>query len=129
MNINFHLAYVANCKTWYHSCTGSIPLRQLVYRVLALPPSMQPLVYDFGQLTNTTEKDYTGQIVKNCVSTSYVHRYVTVYIATCFHNRFKRILSSNLILIVLIFRFVYQMFWLLVRSTWGKERLMIFVIF
>ena len=47
---------------------GSIPLRQLVYRVLALPPSMQPLVYDFGQLTNTTEKDYTTQIVKNRVS-------------------------------------------------------------
>ena len=47
---------------------GSIPLRQLVYRVLALPPSMQPLVYDFGQLTNITEKDYTVQIVKDRVS-------------------------------------------------------------
>ena len=47
---------------------GSIPLRQLVYRVLALPPSMQPLVYDFGQLTNNTEKDYTTQIVTDRVS-------------------------------------------------------------
>ena len=26
---------------------------------------MRPLVYDFGQLTNTTEKDYTKQIVHN----------------------------------------------------------------
>ena len=40
-------------------------MRQLVYRVLELPPSMRPLVYDFGQLTNTTEQDYTGQIVMN----------------------------------------------------------------
>ena len=44
---------------------GKIPLRQLVYRVIELPPSMRPLVYDFGQLTNTTEQDYTGQIVIN----------------------------------------------------------------
>ena len=48
--------------------TGSIPLRQLVYRVLALPPSMQPLIYDFGQLTDNTEEDYTTQIVKDRVS-------------------------------------------------------------
>uniref|UniRef100_A0A1X7SXU1 Uncharacterized protein n=1 Tax=Amphimedon queenslandica TaxID=400682 RepID=A0A1X7SXU1_AMPQE len=44
---------------------GKIPLRQLVYRVLDLPPSMKPLVYDFGQLNNATEKDYTRQIVKD----------------------------------------------------------------
>ncbi|XP_041100244.1 E3 ubiquitin-protein ligase rnf213-alpha-like, partial [Polyodon spathula] len=31
---------------------GSIPLRQLVYRVQALPPSMIPLVWDFGQLND-----------------------------------------------------------------------------
>ena len=43
---------------------GKIPLRQLVYRVLDLPPSMRPLVYDFGQLNNSTEKDYTTQIVR-----------------------------------------------------------------
>ena len=29
---------------------------------------MQPLIYDFGQLTNVTEKDYTVQIVKDRVS-------------------------------------------------------------
>ena len=44
---------------------GKIPLRQLVYRVLELPPSMRPLVYDFGQLNNATEKDYTKHIVKS----------------------------------------------------------------
>jgi MoxR-like ATPase len=44
---------------------GKIPLRQLVYRVLDLPHSMRPLVYDFGQLNNATEKDYTRQIVKD----------------------------------------------------------------
>ncbi|KAM4663578.1 E3 ubiquitin-protein ligase RNF213-like [Discoglossus pictus] len=43
---------------------GSIPLRQLVYRVHALPPSMMPLVWDFGQLNNETEKKYILQIVQ-----------------------------------------------------------------
>ncbi|XP_075066136.1 E3 ubiquitin-protein ligase RNF213 [Mixophyes fleayi] len=43
---------------------GSIPLRQLVYRVHALPPSMMPLVWDFGQLNNDTEKKYIQQIVQ-----------------------------------------------------------------
>jgi len=46
---------------------GRIPLRQLVYRVLDLPPSMRPLVYDFGQLTNRREEDYTRQIVTDHV--------------------------------------------------------------
>ncbi|XP_015680739.1 E3 ubiquitin-protein ligase RNF213 [Protobothrops mucrosquamatus] len=43
---------------------GSIPLRQLVYRVHALPPSMIPLVWDFGQLNNITEKLCIEQIVQ-----------------------------------------------------------------
>ncbi|KAK4812085.1 hypothetical protein QYF61_026917 [Mycteria americana] len=43
---------------------GSTPLRQLVYRVHALPPSMIPLVWDFGQLNNLTEKMYIQQIVQ-----------------------------------------------------------------
>ncbi|XP_058708338.1 E3 ubiquitin-protein ligase RNF213 isoform X2 [Poecile atricapillus] len=43
---------------------GSIPLRQLVYRVHALPPSMIPLVWDFGQLNNSAEKMYIQQIVQ-----------------------------------------------------------------
>ncbi|KAF4797459.1 E3 ubiquitin-protein ligase RNF213 [Turdus rufiventris] len=43
---------------------GSIPLRQLVYRVHALPPSMVPLVWDFGQLNDRAEKMYIQQIVQ-----------------------------------------------------------------
>ncbi|XP_076843194.1 E3 ubiquitin-protein ligase rnf213-alpha isoform X2 [Brachyhypopomus gauderio] len=43
---------------------GCIPLRQLVYRVQALPPSMIPLVWDFGQLNDHTEKMYIQQIVQ-----------------------------------------------------------------
>ncbi|XP_006869704.1 PREDICTED: E3 ubiquitin-protein ligase RNF213 [Chrysochloris asiatica] len=46
---------------------GSIPLRQLVYRVHALPPSMIPLVWDFGQLNDVTEKLYVQQIVQRLV--------------------------------------------------------------
>ena len=48
--------------------TGKIPLRELVYRVIDLPPSMRPLVYDFGQLNIDTERDYTLQIVHHHVS-------------------------------------------------------------
>uniref|UniRef100_A0A8D2MIK3 RING-type E3 ubiquitin transferase n=1 Tax=Zonotrichia albicollis TaxID=44394 RepID=A0A8D2MIK3_ZONAL len=44
---------------------GSIPLRQLVYRVHALPPSMIPLVWDFGQLNNHMEKMYIQQMVQH----------------------------------------------------------------
>ncbi|XP_034566958.1 E3 ubiquitin-protein ligase rnf213-alpha [Notolabrus celidotus] len=46
---------------------GSIPLRQLVYRVQALPPSMIPLVWDFGQLNDHTEKIYIQQIVQRVI--------------------------------------------------------------
>ena len=35
----------------------------MVYRVLDLPPSMRPLVYDFEQLKKGTEDDYIQQIV------------------------------------------------------------------
>ncbi len=56
--------YMYKSLIFYNIISGKIPLRQLVYRVLDLPPSMRPLVYDFGQLNNSTEKDYTKQIVK-----------------------------------------------------------------
>ncbi|MCJ8738386.1 hypothetical protein PDJAM_G00035330 [Pangasius djambal] len=53
---------------------GSIPLRQLVYRVHALPPSMVPLVWDFGQLDDNTEKMYIHQIVKSVVENKSVNK-------------------------------------------------------
>ncbi|XP_043106269.1 E3 ubiquitin-protein ligase rnf213-alpha-like isoform X2 [Puntigrus tetrazona] len=57
---------------------GSIPLRQLVYRVQALPPSMIPLVWDFGQLNDHTEKMYIKQIVKRVAETHSIDlNYVT----------------------------------------------------
>ncbi|KAG8507497.1 LOW QUALITY PROTEIN: E3 ubiquitin-protein ligase RNF213 [Galemys pyrenaicus] len=46
---------------------GAIPLRQLVYRVHALPPSLVPLVWDFGQLNDAVEKRYIQQIVQRLV--------------------------------------------------------------
>ncbi|KAI6647030.1 E3 ubiquitin-protein ligase [Oopsacas minuta] len=42
---------------------GDIPLRELVYRVMELPASLRPLVWDFGQLSNHIEKTYTREIV------------------------------------------------------------------
>ncbi|KAG5853539.1 hypothetical protein ANANG_G00027050 [Anguilla anguilla] len=52
---------------------GSIPLRQLVYRVQVLPPSMIPLVWDFGQLNDQTEKIYIQQIVQRVVQASSIN--------------------------------------------------------
>ncbi|XP_036427896.1 E3 ubiquitin-protein ligase rnf213-beta isoform X2 [Colossoma macropomum] len=43
---------------------GKVPMRQLVYRVHPLPPSMIPLVWDFGQLSDSTELSYIRQIVQ-----------------------------------------------------------------
>uniref|UniRef100_H0WTB7 E3 ubiquitin-protein ligase RNF213 n=1 Tax=Otolemur garnettii TaxID=30611 RepID=H0WTB7_OTOGA len=51
---------------------GSIPLRQLVYRVHALPPSLIPLVWDFGQLNDTAEKLYIQQIVHRLVDSVHL---------------------------------------------------------
>ncbi|XP_045076975.1 E3 ubiquitin-protein ligase rnf213-alpha-like isoform X2 [Coregonus clupeaformis] len=60
---------------------GSIPLRQLVYRVQALPPSMIPLVWDFGQLNDHTEKIYIQQIVQRVVETNTIDIVYTRLIA------------------------------------------------
>lgn len=46
---------------------GKVPLRQLVYRVHPLPPSMASLVWDFGQLTDSTELSYIKLIVEKTV--------------------------------------------------------------
>ena len=46
---------------------GRIPLRQLVYRVHALPDSMKALVWDFGQLDENIERLYIRQIVNRHV--------------------------------------------------------------
>lgn len=43
---------------------GQVPMRQLVYRVHPLPPSMIPLVWDFGQLSDSAECSYIQQIVQ-----------------------------------------------------------------
>ncbi|KAM6211439.1 E3 ubiquitin-protein ligase rnf213-alpha-like [Sarcoramphus papa] len=44
---------------------GYIPLRQLVYRVKPLPPSLLPLVWDFGELNEKTQSLYIREIVKS----------------------------------------------------------------
>lgn len=44
---------------------GEIPLRDLVYRVLKIPDSLKALVYDFGKLDSSTERDYIYQIVQS----------------------------------------------------------------
>ncbi|XP_070579262.1 E3 ubiquitin-protein ligase rnf213-alpha-like [Ptychodera flava] len=51
---------------------GRIPLRQLVYRVQALPPSMLPLVWDFGQLSNDVEELYIKQIAERYIQSKKI---------------------------------------------------------
>ena len=48
--------------TIFH-CIGENKPYELVYQVLELPPAMQRLVYDFGQLGPQTEERYIEQIV------------------------------------------------------------------
>lgn len=43
---------------------GHIPMRHLVYRVQPLPTSLQPLVWDFGQLEQSVENTYIKQLVR-----------------------------------------------------------------
>ena len=43
-----------------------------MYRVHALPESMRPLVWDFGQLNPDIEELYTRQIVSRFVSLHYL---------------------------------------------------------
>ena len=72
--LNFMMHGVLSCVMY--TLIGKIPLRQLVYRVLDLPPSMRPLVYDFGQLNEKTEREYIKQIVQNQVNTFVIVRYI-----------------------------------------------------
>ena len=83
---------------------GRIPLRQLVYRVLDLPPSMRPLVYDFGQLTNRREEDYTRQIVTDHVRAPFCYDVIVmssschgIYFhgASIYHNTILCILCNK----------------------------------
>ena len=74
------MLYMHAIPSWRMTFSGEIPLRELVYRVIDLPPSMRPLVYDFGQLTSDTEKDYTEQIVHDHVRRSSIHMRISTYI-------------------------------------------------
>ena len=42
---------------------GDIPLRDLVYRVIPLPHSLLPLVWEFGKLSSETENSYIIEII------------------------------------------------------------------
>ncbi|KAJ8398812.1 hypothetical protein AAFF_G00420090 [Aldrovandia affinis] len=74
---------------------GSIPLRQLVYRVQALPPSMIPLVWDFGQLNDHTEKMYIEQIIQRMVETSRIDARYTSMITDVLSSSQKYMRTRN----------------------------------
>jgi hypothetical protein len=47
---------------------GKIPMRRLVYRVKEIPPSMFPLIWDFGTLDTHTEMKYISQMIDTRVN-------------------------------------------------------------
>lgn len=60
---------------------GKVPLRQLVYRVHPLPRSMASLVWDFGQLSDSTELSYIKQIVQKTIRDHHLPAICTDIIA------------------------------------------------
>ncbi len=58
-------------------------MRDLVYRVYDLPPSMRPLVYDFGQLSPDAEESYIHQIVQTRVRTWSQSEYTCSIFYSC----------------------------------------------
>ncbi|RVE69573.1 hypothetical protein OJAV_G00079040 [Oryzias javanicus] len=74
---------------------GSIPLRQLVYRVQALPPSMCPLVWDFGQLNDDTEKIYIQQIVQRVIKGKDINQKYFEYITNVLSASQKYMRTRN----------------------------------
>ena len=67
---------------------GKIPLRELVYRVHELPPSMMPLIFDFGRLDSATENKYIHKIICKQVRKIYIiYNYnVVKFICLLFHD-------------------------------------------
>ena len=57
------LGYHVKSSETEDTLDSDIPMRHLVYRVNPLPPSLLPLVWDFGQLTSQVEDKYIKQIV------------------------------------------------------------------
>ena len=51
---------------------GEIPLRELVYRVVELPKSLLPLVWDFGQLSREVEESYIREIINGHLGNSAI---------------------------------------------------------
>ena len=58
--LGFHLSPKMNDD----KLEDDVPMRHLVYRVNPLPPSLLPLAWDFGRLTEENEYKYTRQIVQ-----------------------------------------------------------------
>ncbi|XP_076118531.1 E3 ubiquitin-protein ligase rnf213-alpha-like [Alosa pseudoharengus] len=60
---------------------GRIPMRQLVYRVQPLPPSLSPLVWDFGKLNEHTQELYITQMVHSFFKKENLSKkYATMFI-------------------------------------------------
>ncbi|CAD5126001.1 DgyrCDS14181 [Dimorphilus gyrociliatus] len=69
---------------------GGIPMRQLVYRVQALPHSMLPFVWDFGNLSSEAEKIYIKHIVKRTVNCSEELSEVITDVLSCAQNFMRK---------------------------------------
>ena len=68
---------------------GGIPLRELVYRVMEIPPSLLPLVWNFGQLSPEIEHLYIQQIVRKHLHNSQIKCYGQ------YHQSITRVLAAT----------------------------------
>jgi len=62
---------------------GQIPMRQLVYRVQALPSSLLPIVWDFGRLEVSVERTYIEQMVKRGLAAEQSEMKLLVELIAC----------------------------------------------
>ena len=62
------LGYHVKSSATSDKLDSDIPMRHLVYRVNPLPPSLRPLIWDFGHLNSEVENKYIKQIVTNRAS-------------------------------------------------------------
>ena len=98
--------------------TDGVPMRDLVYRVNPLPPSLLPLVWDFGQLQQDVENKYTVRIVRRNLAEFNLTENDLKFISDllCRSQEFMRNLDDNQRFVslrdieraMIVFRFFYN---------------------
>jgi E3 ubiquitin-protein ligase RNF213 len=76
---NAGLGYHIKVEKTVDRC-GKIPMRRLVYRVKEIPASLFPLIWDFGNLDDHTEKKYITQMLSKRNSQNATQVSMSIYL-------------------------------------------------